>query len=308
MPEESQEQAPPADQSLLEEIENAACDYAREAGRVLRRHFGALSGVEFKDKRESDPVTAADREVEEAIRRSVGERFPGHAVLGEEAEETGDCSGYVWVVDPLDGTLNFINGLPFFGVSIGVLRAGRPLVGVLHFPATGELLHARSGGGAYRGEERLRVREARKLEPRLLAGLPPHYRAGFRVALPVARRMGDSRSVGSIAYEIGLVASGGFAFAAFRGPSLWDVAGGVVIVREAGGLVLTFDGGERRWEALEQFTAPAGRHRDGRPRTLRDWRAPVLMGAPAVVRQIAPYFEPRGAPRLLSRLLGRYLR
>ena len=286
-------------------IERAACEFIREAGKiVLASHAGPLE-IEYKDKARRDPVTEVDKAVEAYLTGAVAARFPEHQVLGEEGQDPAEGAEFEWIVDPIDGTINFINRLAFFAVSIGVLHHRRPVAGAILFPLTGELLHAHRGGGAFRNDEPIRVHAATEPSGRVTAGLPPGFWWQFRANKPIRRKLGEARSLGSIAYEMGVVASGGFGWAAFRGPKIWDVAGGVPIIREAGGVALYHNRERGAWLPLERFIAPLPKAAD-KPRKLREWGAPVVVGAPGIVEALVPHLSPRNAPLALTGVLGRY--
>lgn len=278
---------PPDD--VLAAVEAAARELITEAGGIVLERRASLD-VEYKGGNRSDPVTEVDRAVEAFLARAVAERFPGHAVLGEEGQEPNGAVDWEWIVDPVDGTLNFVHGLPLYAVSIGVLHKRRPVVGALLFPALGETLWARRGGGAWRNGEPIRVRsgEGRKA---FVAGLPVGYRGGFRAGKSFRAALAETRSLGSIAYEMGVVASGGLDLAVFRGPKVWDVAGGAVIVAEAGGTILVHSKRRGAWLPLERFTAPP-------TGGLRAWSRPVLVGAKDAADALAPHIAPRYAPAL----------
>ncbi len=284
----------PADDELAV-IEEAVCEMIKGAGRIVQeRYMGALQ-VDYKQDNRSDPVTEVDRAVEAYLTQAVAARFPGHAVLGEEGQDPDGACEYEWIVDPVDGTLNYVHRLPYYAISIGVLHRRRPVVGALLFPVTGELLHARRGGGARRNGDLIAVATT-KLGVGL-SGLPPGFRAQFKVGSRARRRLGNPRSLGSIAYEIGLVATGAFQYAAFRGPKIWDVAGGVVLIQEAGGVALSYNRSSKRWARLEEFIAPS--KRNGQTLPLRAWGEPVIVGAPDVERLLAPHIVPRAVPLLV---------
>lgn len=250
-------------------------------------------------------MTEADKAVEAYLAGAVAARFPDHRVLGEEGEDPADEAEFEWIVDPIDGTLNFINRLPFFAVSIGVLHRRRPVAGAILFPLSGDVLRAHRGGGAFRNDEPVSVHPAAEPSGRVTAGLPPGFWFQFRAGRPIRRKLGEARSLGSIAYEMGVAASGGFGWAIFRGPKIWDVAGGVPIVREAGGIALYHNRERGLWLPLERFIAPLPKSAD-QPRKLRAWGAPVIVGAPGIVNAIAPHLAPRTAPLALTGALGRY--
>lgn len=293
------------DDATLSEVEEAARGFIGEAGRIVLERYGGPLQIDYKDQRKTDPVTEVDRAVEAYLTEAVTARFPTHTVLGEEGQEPGDEREWEWIVDPVDGTLNFINRLPFFAVSIGVLHRRRPVAGALLFPISGEILHARRGGGAFRNGEPIGVGAAPDLHPTLLAAVPPGFWFQFKTGRATRRRFGDSRSLGSIVYEIGLVATGAFHWAVFRGPKIWDVAGGVTVVREAGGVALRYSRSRGGWFPIERFIAPPPRTPD-KPRTLRDWDGPILVGARPVADAIVPNLTPRYAPVALTAAMKRY--
>jgi myo-inositol-1(or 4)-monophosphatase len=228
-------------------------------------------------------------------------------VLGEEGQEPGEGAEFEWIVDPVDGTVNFINRLPAFAISIGVLHRRRPVAGAICFPVAGETFYARRGGGAFRDGEPLRGGAAPAPHPSLLAGLPPGFWFQFKADRTVRRKLGEPRSFGSIAYEMGLVATGAFHWAVFLGPKIWDVAGGVAIVREAGGTVLRYrkSPAGAGWFPIERFVAPPPPSPD-KTRSLRGWSGPVLVGAPPIVAALAPHLAPRQAPVALTAAVKRY--
>jgi myo-inositol-1(or 4)-monophosphatase len=225
--------------------------------------------VEFKDKQQRDPVTAIDRAIEAQVRAELQARFPTHGILGEEGTGDAGSSPYLWVLDPIDGTANFASGLPFYGLSLALLEDGRPIVGCVYVPfwpgtGGGEVLRASRGNGARIGERRVRL-ERQPFRPGGPMAVPPGLRAMFAVRGELAKRPGEARNLGSIVAEIAMVATGGFQYAVFGGPKLWDVAAGAVIVQEAGGMET---GRSRSWSPVRAPRAtsagvlcPAGRHR-----------------------------------------------
>lgn len=250
-------------------------------------------------------MTEADKAVEGYLAEAVAARFPDHAVLGEEGHDPDGAHDFEWIVDPIDGTINFVNRLPFFAVSIGVLHRRRPVVGALHFPLTGETLHARRGGGAFRDGTPIRVHPATAPSGRVTIGLPPGYLFQFKTGRAARRKLGEPRSLGSIVYEIGLVANGGFGWAIFRAPKIWDVAGGLTVVTEAGGTALRYDEQARAWQPLDRFELPTPKDPQKPPR-LRDWYAPVIVGATPLVTALAPQIAPRRAPVVLAAAMKGY--
>ena len=286
------------DDGALAEIEAHAAEAVRSAGAVLARRFGAPLRVEFKDDRESDPVTPVDREVQRLVVEGIGERFPEHGILGEEdGEDDATVREPTWAVDPLDGTTNFISGLPFYASSVGVLHGGRPVAGAVFLPWPcpdgGVVLHARRGGGLFRDGEPLgRAWEAGR-DGAVVAGMPGSFPAVYRFRKAAGKRVGEPRTMGSIVYELGLVALGALDYAVVNAARLWDVAAGVLLVAEAGGLVVRGRRvrgvarllGRTSWEPLDALVAP---REEGvtREADLRRWSAPLVAGRPDAVRYV----------------------
>ena len=221
---------------------------ARSAAGIVRARAADLAGLEWRTKSPVDFVSEVDLAAEERIREVVGRLLPEAVVAGEElSPEAVADHGLIFVADPLDGTTNFLHGYPAYAVSIGVLCEGRLAAGVVHNAVTGEEYTAADGHGAWLGGERLRVSAI--TEPaRALIGTGLPFRDASHVApyLPqLARVLGRTagvRRAGSAALDLCDVACG--RFDAFWELTLapWDVAAGILLVREAGGLVTDFDG------------------------------------------------------------------
>ena len=213
MAQEPSSSAPP-DDSTLASIEDQAVRMARRAGQTLMGYFGTSLDVEFKDEGETDPVTNVDREVQADLVRAISQAYPDHGIVGEEDEDAGGGAApdYVWVLDPLDGTKNFMNGLPVFASSIGVLHRGAPVAGAVYIPWPGEpegvALHARKGGGTYAGSEPISLADDPEPMPSRLTTLPESFRGAFRFDPPMRGRAGEVRVTGSIVYELAMVARG----------------------------------------------------------------------------------------------------
>jgi len=276
------------DVSLLEEIEAHAIYIAQEAGQILLEHFRKPLEVQFKGKNKSDPVTTADHRSEEYLKRVIGEKFPQHGILSEEGEELRKSdSPFIWVIDPLDGTSNFLNGLPLFAVSIGVLWKGRPVVGSIYVPvshrATEGVYHACLGKGAFFNGERIEV----AIEPsgRPLSEIPVQYGSRFHLSGKSRKELYEARNLGSIALELAMTACGIFQYALFGSPKLWDVAAGVLLVKEAGGLAFTKRSRERNWLLLEQFQLEQGNNKETLE-NLRSWSSPLIVGASDTTRKV----------------------
>jgi myo-inositol-1(or 4)-monophosphatase len=223
-----------------------ATDAAREAGSILMSKFGQPQKLFYKG--EVDIVTEADKESEVAIVARLSSHFPGHAILGEEGGATGGESSakYRWYVDPLDGTTNFAHGFPVFAVSLGLLEDGEPLVAVVYNPVTREMFTALRGEGAYREHKRIHVSEVASLSKSLLAtGFPTHKRIqnpNISYYWEFTLRSHGVRRAGSAALDLCSVACGQFEGFWEFGLKPWDTAAGILLVREAGGMVTDFLG------------------------------------------------------------------
>ena len=234
---------------------DAACEAARRGAVVLEEWRGRF---QVNEKGRADLVTDADLGSQKAVRSYLQQRFPEHSFLEEEG---GGDKGRpapdappTWIVDPLDGTTNYVHDLPFYCVSIGLWAGGEMIVGVVLDPRHGELFSAAKGQGAWRnGTQRLRVSTASRLEDALLAtGFPPDVR-GQEATLAWWRHFSlharSLRRTGSTALNLAYLAAGRFdGYWAFDNHA-WDVAGGIVLIQEAGGLVTNVDG-----SAFDPFT------------------------------------------------------
>ncbi|MEP0774882.1 MAG: inositol monophosphatase [Acidobacteriota bacterium] len=227
---------------------SCAMTAAELGGDVVRRYFRRLSGGQVDEKAANDWVTAADRESEEAIFQFLARETPGVGFLAEERGGTVD-GGLQWVVDPLDGTLNFVRGFPHFAVSVALVNGGSVEVGVIFDPVRDEMYTAQRGRGAACNGDPLRVSGREALAGAFVTtGFPfrihrhlDAFLAVFREVFPVA---GGLRRPGAAALDLAHVGAGIFdAFFEF-GLAAWDVAAGALIVREAGGVVSNLDGGE----------------------------------------------------------------
>ena len=286
--------------ATLREVEGLASELAREAGRIAQAALQGELQVDYKTESRieghapRDPVSETDREIEALVRDRVAERFPAHTIIGEEVADTPDLlADFVWVIDPVDGTANFVNGFPLFCVSIGVLWRGQPVVGAIWCAATHALgpgiYHAHRGGGLSFQGDPFRPLDPGGVRRRLSAG--PGGSAG-------RSRHWDTRVTGSAALELAFVAAGIFQSARFRGLHIWDLAAGVLLVEEAGGRVLLQEAGE--FAPLVRFDPPPEVAEDRAP-SLRDWRGFVLVGSPAAIEAIE---ADRPRPGWLARRLA----
>jgi len=155
---------------------------ALKAGRSLKRDFGEVENLQVSLKGPADFVSAADRKAEQIVKTELMKARPGYGFIGEEGgEEKGSDSTHTWIVDPLDGTTNFLHGIPHFAVSIGLVRNDVPVAGVVYNPANDELYVAERGTGAFLNDRRLRVSARRKPEDSVVGGGIPHIARGDHV-------------------------------------------------------------------------------------------------------------------------------
>ena len=284
---------PEIDPDLLSSIEDHAVSLAASAGELLLDYFHRDMKVEYKSEGSRSPVSDADKGAEQLIVDGIRSRFPGHGILSEETPPAEDLDQtFVWVIDPLDGTTNFVNGFPVFSSSIGVLHHGKPVSGAIYVPSpttsAGLVFHARCGGGAFAGDTPIRVYDKPMPMPNGLVMLPAAFWRRYRIGKEL-RRLGELRNIGSTAYEMTLVASGVMQYAAFSAPHPWDVVAGIAIVREAGGEVMART--SNRWLPLETLYGrrEAGRTTEG---DLAKWRASLLVGNSAIVTLLSENLKP----------------
>lgn len=266
----------PAD---LEEIERTALQLAQLAGAEIVTALGTSIAVRYKTGADDgtslrDPVSEIDHNVESLIRARLAERFPGHDIIGEEIDERpGDSDDFVWAIDPIDGTTNFVNGFPIFGASIGVLYRGLPIAGAIWSSFTHTLragtYHARRGGQlSFDGAE-------------VQAAHNPAVRRRLAGSALIGEDRGrwDFRKTGSAAVECALVAIGILEAARFASPNIWDVAAGVALVNAAGGMTLAKT--DSAWLPMTTFE-PQFRSTDS-VADLAYWRQPLIVGTPQSV-------------------------
>lgn len=229
-------------------IVNIAIRAARAAGDVIVRHLDRLDTLTIEEKGRNDLVSEVDREAERRIIGVVHRAYPDHAVL---AEESGARAGteYEWVIDPLDGTKNYLHGLPHFAVSIAVRRGTRVDHGVVLDPVRNELFVASRGAGARLDDRRIRVAPRNNLDGALIGtGFPFREMDNLEAYLEMLRalmpRCGGVRRAGAAALDLAYVASGRLDGFWEFGLAPWDMAAGALLVREAGGLVSDPHGGE----------------------------------------------------------------
>lgn len=228
---------------------NIAIRAVRKAGNFISRNYGNPDAIEAIQKGNNDFVTQVDHEAERLIIEVIRKVYPQHSIIAEESGELpGEDQDVQWIIDPLDGTTNYINGFPHFSVSVAARIKSRTEVAAIYDPLRNELFSAVRGGGAQLNGYRLRGSTARDLDGTILAtGFPfkqkQHTASFINIVNKLFIRCADFRRTGSAALDLAYVAAGRVDGYFEIGLKPWDVAAGELLVREAGGLVTDFTGG-----------------------------------------------------------------
>ncbi|PKA41663.1 inositol monophosphatase [Rhizobium sullae] len=228
---------------------NVMVQAAVKAGKSLGRDFGEVQNLQVSVKGPGDFVSNADRKAEKIVRDELLKARPTYGFLGDESEEIKGTDGaHRWIVDPLDGTTNFLHGIPMFAVSIALERNGEIVAGVVFNPAMDELYTAERGGGAFLNDRRLRVGARRVLSDSVIGCGVPHLGRGnhgkFLVELRhVMGEVAGIRRLGSPALDLAYIAAGRFDGFWETGLAPWDMAAGILLIREAGGYATDWNGG-----------------------------------------------------------------
>lgn len=227
---------------------NIAIRAARSAGTIISRAFEQLDKIEIESKGTNDFVTNVDLSAEQVIIETIKKSYPDHTIISEECGEIkGSDEDYQWIIDPLDGTTNFIKGIPHFSVSIALRIKGKLDQAVIYDPIRGELFTASRGKGAQLNGFRIRVKQHRELAGTILAtGFPFKYKQHTNAYMDMFKSLftqtADMRRAGSAALDLAYVASGRVDGFFEIGLKPWDTAAGELLVIEAGGLVTNFSG------------------------------------------------------------------
>ena len=227
---------------------NVMVKAARRAGRSLKRDLGEVENLQVSLKGPANFVTMADRRAEEMLHSDLTKARPGYGFIGEEGGiRLGDDKTHTWIVDPLDGTTNFLHGIPQFAISIGLQREGTIIAGVIFNPANDDLYLAERGKGAFLNDQRLRVAGRRKLNECVIACGLPHLGRGdlelSRLELTaIQAQVAGLRRFGAASLDMAFIAQGRLDGYWERNLQPWDLAAGQIVVREAGGIVSGMEG------------------------------------------------------------------
>ncbi|ADP31976.1 inositol-1-monophosphatase [Bacillus atrophaeus] len=243
------------------EIDEIAKKWVREAGSRIKQSMHENLTIETKSN-PNDLVTNIDKETEKFFIDRIQETFPGHRILGEEGQgdELHSLDGVVWIIDPIDGTMNFVHQQRHFAISIGIFENGKGKIGLIYDVVHDELYHAFSGKGAYMNETKLVPLQETSIEEAILAinatWVTENRRIDPSVLAPLVKRVRGTRSYGSAALELANVAAGRIdAYITMR-LAPWDYAAGCILLNEVGGLYTTIDG--ESFTFLENHSVLAG--------------------------------------------------
>ncbi|MBQ8105623.1 MAG: inositol monophosphatase [Afipia sp.] len=229
---------------------NVMVKAARRAGRSLKRDLGEIENLQVSLKGPANFVSLADKRAEQMLYEDLTKARPGYGFLGEEGgTREGTDKSNTWIVDPLDGTTNFLHGIPQFAISIGLQRDGVIIAGVIYNPANDELYIAERGKGAFLNEQRLRVAGRKQLSECVVACGLPHIGRGDhelsrREMAEMQNRVAGLRRFGAASLDLAFVAAGRLDGYWERNLQPWDIAAGLIMVREAGGVVSGIEGGD----------------------------------------------------------------
>ena len=259
---------------------NTAIKAARQAGALINRASLDLGKLTVRSKSDRDYVSEVDQLAEQVIIQTLRDAYPDHAILAEETGTSAGASDYQWIVDPLDGTTNFLHGLPQFAVSIALRHKQQLFQAVVYDPARNELFTASRGGGAYLNDRRIRVANRTKLAETLIGtGFPfrdmTHADAYLAIFRELMAKTSGLRRPGSAALDLAWVACGRYDGFFEFGLNPWDLAAGALLVTEAGGMVGNLRGDEGYLESGN-----------------------IVAANPKIFAQLVPLFAPHLTPPL----------
>jgi myo-inositol-1(or 4)-monophosphatase len=269
---------PELSRETLRDIEHLAVELADIAGAEITKALGSVLAVKYKTAAKEDewrdPVSEIDNKIERMIRERLAENFPDHDIIGEEMEHRpARDADFLWLIDPIDGTANFVNGFPLFSASIGILHKGVPVVGALWCPVSHALragvYHCTRGGKLRFGGADVTPKVNPSVRRRLV---------GVPVATP-SDGFWETRKTGSAAFECAMVAAGLLQAARFSSPNIWDIAGGLALVFAGGGVVRRRQE-DKTWVPMDRFAMTSDNQ------DLRLWRGEIIIGDPAAVEKM----------------------
>lgn len=245
---------------------HTALKAAAAASEILTRGFGGLSAEDIGVKGRGDYVTALDEASEKEIIQIIRSAYPHHQFCAEESGGLLEHKGVTWIIDPLDGTANYVHGIPLFAVTIAAMKEGELVAGVVAMPMTGEVFSAEKGGGAWCNGMRQRVSNHGDFREAVLAtAFPWRDRIPFEPYVAAFRQLmeatSDIRRMGAAAVDLAYTAAGKVDGYYEMGLSPWDMAAGILLVKEAGGVTTDFSGAQDYWTTGQILAAPPENHR-----------------------------------------------
>jgi len=267
---------------------------AEEAGKFVMNYFDKDFEVFSKD-RKNNLVTEVDKGCQDLIINRISERFPDHNIIGEEDDslEIGNISEFVWVIDPIDGTTNFANGLPNFSISIGLLKNSEPIAGSIWTPWPNEkrclIFSTAKGEGSWIEDSKISISESHfsigEGAISSYSSFSPIFGNKDRKIKPINKRLrGDKRVIGSVAYEMAMLAKGVVSFALLGPAFIWDFGAGLLLIKEAGGIVLELD---NNYEPKSEFNSFLNENYQKDEETfirLRNWTGKFIAGNAEIMK------------------------
>ncbi|WP_062231551.1 inositol monophosphatase family protein [Fictibacillus sp. FJAT-27399] len=256
------------DNTKLEDLYQTAKNWVYEAGEVIKRSFSNELNITYKSHY-ADLVTDMDKAIEKFFIDKIKKEYPDHEILGEEGygDEVKDLDGTVWIIDPIDGTTNFVHQQNNFAISVGIFHNGESKAAFIYDVVRNELFHCIKGNGLYLNEEKLPLLSEVTLDKAVIGlnatWITPNRKIDHHLLLPLVRKSRGTRSYGTAAIELAYVACGRLdAYMTMR-LSPWDFAAGYILIQEAGGIISTMDG--KKVEVLSKtsiFAAKPGLHQE----------------------------------------------
>ncbi len=276
------------------EYKNFCILVAEEAGKFVMNYFDKDFEVFSKDTK-NNLVTEVDKGCQELIKNKISDRFPDHSIIGEEDEDSSisNISEFTWVVDPIDGTTNFANGLPNFSISIGLLKNSEPIAGSIWIPWPNEnrclIFSTAKDEGSWIDNRKIDINN-----PQFSLGegaissyssFSPIFGNKSRKIKPMNIRLrGDKRVIGSVAYEMAMLTKGVISFALLGPAFIWDFGAGLLLIKEAGGIVLELD---NNYEPKSEFTSFLNTNYQKDEETfekLKNWTGKFIAGNPDIMK------------------------
>jgi len=227
---------------------NVMVKACRKASKTLIRDFGEVEKLQVSLKGPGDFVTASDKKVEKILIEELQKARPNYSILSEEGGEINNDDSFKWIIDPIDGTANFLHGIPHFGISVGLEHDKEIVCGIIFDPIKDEMFTAEKGNGSYLNNQRMRVSSRSKLKDCIIfTGGPPHESKDRELALKEYNNFSSKvlipiRKLGSASLDMAYVAAGRCDGFWQRNLNYWDIAAGIILIREAGGFVTDFKG------------------------------------------------------------------